>query len=297
MSAEIHEPTDRGTTDLLRDLTKNAVARSEAARSFLTEQVDCLDAQCASWEQLYSREKADPGGGTAEPPFPALRLLVVPQWGNALSRGSSVFLQGLDDELYVRVQGPTQPVGMRFAARSGFQAHEGIPLVCEPLREAGDLFALRYLNGRGTGGLLWFCEQANPEHDLGSGTREIELWVTPEHGTPECSLGVVELPAISQARFRVDAAAESGRAPKKVVDALQVAISAYTLGHPERFCRAVAYLREQRGDPRDLSRVQALWLSAMAAEIWQAGRDQFERYGCHVLAGHPQLMFDLPALG
>lgn len=240
---------------VIEDLRRRAEAFDAARRASWSWQGDRLDAVQETLDRL-----ADPGldrmaaapepDGLEEPSdpptrFPVLRLVLVPEWGEALGRYAParpeaqdpchVFLQGFDDRLTLRVQGPVQPGGIRLGYRPADPEQPDRSCSCRPLPPERALFALPVLNGGGDRGSLWSADDLDARQVLGLRGASLRLEVELEGRT--LTLPTPRLPPLQRPHLR--RGAESPGSPSGRFEA--------------RLDRAIAaYLREDGGSFREI---------------------------------------------
>jgi hypothetical protein len=228
-------------------------------------------------------------GGPARPP--ALWLLYAPPWSQALGPAARIFLQGIGDRLYLRVQGAPPPGRLGLAVDLGGGRVRRVGLAPKPRLAR---FGLTLLNGGGRGGLAWHARDLDPAEVLGGAARALSLrW---EQGGAERLLPVCDLSPLAGGQARAAPLDDGGRLQRSQRQ-LSALIGHYNHGRAEDFRAGLSgLLREplpsRGGAPRQrwrsLSLVQSLWLSAMGAELARLGGEVFRAYGGPLLAAHPQ---------
>jgi hypothetical protein len=260
--------------------------------------LECLGAQAAAWRAehpgraAFGRLRAD-GGELVELPraLPEVSLLPVPAWGRALTAdtaGAHAFLQGWNGELYLRLQGCPPPDRLALvAALDDGRGDRAVAL--EPV--AGTRrFALPYLNGGPGAGALWYAPGLDAREVLRGHALSLSLRVGGPGGIR--ALERVALWPVAEGPVRTTPLLDGDRL-HHLQAKLLAAIAAFTRRQPAAFAEALGRLGGGEEGFTPLRRPQALWLSAMVAEIARCGAAAFRDYGCAALAGHPQLLVDV----
>lgn len=292
-SPDLPAPPEATTQALQRWWAELADREAEA----LAEGLDLLEAQrAAAFELQPTRMAAAPDVRSPRPgSLPALRLLLAPGWGAAIEPEGLVFLQGRDEELYLRLQVGQAPEELHLAVESA-EGPRGFALPCERLPDGARVFALEILNGGGEAGSLWYCPDADAGDVLGPAARRLTLHARAGGSPSFVTLGSLAIPDIDP-RARMGFDDPDGQEPP-TSNRVRELIRAYTRGEPRGFAAALTSLvthgsghneraRADRSWWRRLSRWQALWVRAMLAELRE--RRLWDPYGCGRASGHPQL--------